>query len=331
MYRQNTTSEQPNFSFLQNCLFCGELCVITKDPKHPGRWRPAYVCKEGERFGNKGLKEAILETCDKRKDIQSEHIRVRMAGFLTDLHAGADVRYHVDCKATFLSSKSIQAAIYHQSIRTELKDAAFDSLVKYLDENKANIHSSIDIYTKYMEEGGHVFSRRQLVQQIVEKFGGDMITLSSPGIASMLAFKSGVAKVFHLPDDTDDMSEAIKKVAKTIKAELDSIETDRNYYHSHIDKDVCSKFQSNTLDDVLSKVSQKLKQSLPALLIGNIITSVVKNLATPLQLALAVLMKDSKEHVKAFFDFGVTCSYDELLRFKKSVAITANANMISLD
>ena len=71
-----------------------------------------------------------------------------------------------------------------------------------------------------------MFSRRQLVQQIVEKFGGDMITLSSPGIASMLAFKSGAAKVFHLmPDDTDDMSEAIEKVAKKIKAELDSIET----------------------------------------------------------------------------------------------------------
>ena len=81
-----------------------------------------------------------------------------------------------------------------------------------------------------------MFSRRQLVQQIVEKFGGDMITLSSPGIASMLAFKSGAAKVFRLmPDDTDDMSEAIEKVAKKIKAELDSIETDRNYYHSHID------------------------------------------------------------------------------------------------
>ena len=74
-------------------------------------------------------------------------------------------------------------------------------------------------------------------------------------------------------------------------------------------------------------LSQKLKQSLPALLIGNIVTSVVKNLATPLQIALAVFLRDSKEQVKAFSDFGVTCSYDELLRFKKSVAFTANANM----
>ena len=72
-----------------------------------------------------------------------------------------------------------------------------------------------------------------------------------------------------IPDDTYDMSEAIEKVAKKIKAEIDNIETDRKNYHSHIDKDICSKFQSNTLDDVLSRVSQKLQQSLPALLIAH--------------------------------------------------------------
>lgn len=70
-----------------------------------------------------------------------------------------------------------------------------------------------------------------------------------------------------------------------------------------------------------------MKHSLPALLIGNIVTAVVKNLATPLQIALAVLLRDSKEQVKAFNDFGVTCSYDELLRFKKSAAIAANTNV----
>ena len=53
----------------------------------------------------------------------------------------------------------------------------------------------------------------------------------------------------------------------------------------------------------------------------------MKNLATPLQVALAVLLSDSKELIKAFFDFGVKCSYDDLLRFKKLAAFTANANM----
>ena len=37
----------------------------------------------------------------KRGDLQSEHVRVRMAGVLSDPHA-ADVRYHVDCRASFM-------------------------------------------------------------------------------------------------------------------------------------------------------------------------------------------------------------------------------------
>lgn len=259
-------SGQLNFSFLQHCLFCGERCDIEKDPKHPGRWRPAYVCREGE---SRGLKEAIYEACGKRTDMQSDQIRVRMAGVLTDLHA-ADVRYHVDCKATFLSPKSIQAAIRQGTTSTEFKEVAFDSVVKYLAENRDIIYNSIDVYTKYMQEGG-ILSRRKLITKLIENFGGDMISLSSPGISSLLAFKSSAAKVFHTTpdDDIDGMSEAIEMVAKKIKSEIDSIEIDRNNYHSHVNKDTCSRFQSNTLEDLLSKISQKPKQSLPALLIGN--------------------------------------------------------------
>ena len=53
-----------------------------------------------------------------------------------------------------------------------------------------------------------------------------MIVLSSPGIASILAFRSSATKVFHmLPDDTDNMSEVVEKVAKKIKAEIENIET----------------------------------------------------------------------------------------------------------
>ena len=117
-----------------------------------------------------------------------------------------------------------------------------------------------------------MLSRRQLIAKIVEKFGRDMIALSSPGVASILVFKSSASNALHImPDDTDDqMNEAIEKVAKQIKTEINNIEADRKNYYSHIDRDICSVFQSNTLDDILSKVNQKLKQSLPALLIGNI-------------------------------------------------------------
>ena len=123
-------SEQPKFSFLEHCLFCGLNCSVVKGPRHPGRWRPAYSCREGETFGKRGLREAILEACETRKDTQSEQIRVRLGGVLTNLHA-ADVRYRVDCKATFLSPKSIKAVVC-QSSGTELHhDTVFDSVVKF--------------------------------------------------------------------------------------------------------------------------------------------------------------------------------------------------------
>ena len=45
-------------------------------------------------------------------------------------------------------TKSIKAAV-HQSSGTEHKDTAFDSVVKYLAENRGSIHNSIDIHPVY--------------------------------------------------------------------------------------------------------------------------------------------------------------------------------------
>lgn len=76
-----------------------------------------------------------------------------------------------------------------------------------------------------------------------------------------------------LPDDTDDTDVATDKVAKKISREIGDIETDRENCHTHINKDICSKFQSDTLRDLLSKLSKRLHNSLPGLMIGNMITA----------------------------------------------------------
>ena len=112
-----------------------------RDLKHPKRWRPAYVCREGENFGNRGLKVPIYEACDLRRDFQSEQVRVRMAGVLTDLQA-ADVRYHVHCRASFMCSKSIHAALHQSCSSTstnQLTDRAFDFVTAHVADNKDTI------------------------------------------------------------------------------------------------------------------------------------------------------------------------------------------------
>ena len=50
-------------------------------------------------------------------------------------------------------------------------------------------------------------------------------------------------------------------------------------------------------------------------------TSVLNNQETTLQVALNVLLRDSKAIVNNMYDYRVTCSYDELLHFKKSAAV----------
>ena len=100
-----------------------------------------------------------------------------------------------------------------------------------------------------MEEGGQALSRRQLVTSIIQAFTGDVISLSSPGITTIIAFKATAAKMFHMiPDDTDDMCDMVEKVSKKIKTEISNIEIDRKNYYNHVDRDICLYFQSNTLN-----------------------------------------------------------------------------------
>lgn len=71
---------------------------------------------------------------------------------------------------------------------------------------------------------------------------------------------------------------------------------------------------------LFSAISIKLDQMLPGLLTGNKITSIITNQPTSLQIALGVSMKNSKELLSHMYDYRVTCSYDEILHFKKSSA-----------
>ncbi len=74
----------------------------------------------------------------------------------------------------------------------------------------------------------------------------------------------------------------------------------------------------------MGKMSPKLDRTLPAIMIGSIISSILNNHPTLLQICMTLLMRDSKDLVSTMHDYGVTCTYDELLRFKKSAACAAS-------
>ena len=87
---------------------------------------------------------------------------------------------------------------------------------------------------------------------------------------------------------------------------------------------------SETLRAPLSQISDELPANeLPAILIGNIISSVVRKKPTSLLIDLALLVRENKL-IDYLYDYKVVCSYDEVKRFKASAAVE-NTKSITLN
>lgn len=161
-------------------------------------------------------------------------------------------------------------------------------------------------------------------QNLTSALGDSILVLKSPGLSDIVMYRSHASKFLRLDPCQDDEVD-IQTSAKVIVKETKSIKQDRNRYLTTIDADIAQKYASKTLLDLLSALHPKLDRSLPALLIGNIITSIINNSYTQLQLALGLYMNSARK-VKVLHDFHVSCSYDEVSRFKTSAAMYVQRN-----
>ena len=118
---------------------------------------------------------------------------------------------------------------------------------------------------------------------------------------------------------------------KCIVDETKGIAHSKEEYHSRINSETTKSDVSTTLAKLLSELSDDLSEnSLPGILIGNMITSCVAKRYTSLMVALAVMVRQ-KEVVEHLHEYRVVCSYDELKRFRPSVAFHAcSANNSSI-
>ncbi len=330
--RQNKVSSLPNhspkktrlstnavFDYQKQCVYCGEDCNVDKDGKNPARWRPAYVCTLLT------IKKTILSVCDERKDEAALRVRSRTETVISDFPA-AEVRYHVNCRSNFMSPKSVRLA--STSDTSSMIDNALDILKEEIQNDQTHIWNSIDLHKMYTENGGVILSRKTLVKELSTYFGEDFLVLSSVGVASIILFRSKASKTLRLVNEAeDDLDASIAKVCKQVIKDVKAIPQDKTHYSTHISCEKAMESISDTVLELLANLSPKLNGTLPALLVGSIITSVLSNYPTSLQVALGVLIRDSKKLVKHMHEYGVTCSYDEVLRFKKSAAIAATKNI----
>lgn len=187
-----------------------------------------------------------------------------------------------------------------------------------------NVYRTQSICIEYIGHSGTILSRRGLISESEHIFQGDLLVLSgSPGITSIITLRSSTAKPLKIVQDDkncDDISRAINTISKQMKKKCETITNDKTSILTS--SRICVR-NSTGIIAVLQDLSSKLDHTLTALLIGNIITSVLTKTATDLQIALGVLLRDSKDLVLHFHDYLVTCTYDEILRFKKSAAVSA--------
>ena len=310
--RTRRSETQSEFSFQTHCIFCGGKCTEQKDYRHPGRWRPVSRCRT---IGstNQNFKEAILQACHDRNDQWAEDVKLRVLSAVSDLHA-ADARYHRDCRPSFMGPKSMKAFESKPH-----KDQAFCKLITDMESDMSKLWSSTEVHKQYTDNGGTRLQRRSLVDALGKHFGERLLLLSCKGLATLLVFRSRASELVHLVDDSDDDEQAIKSVASHILEEAKAIDLDCKSYCTRINEQIALTESSSTLMSLLSEISPKLCGSLPALLIGNMVTGVVTHKPTSLQVALGVYARE-KHMINTLHDFSVTCSYDEVLRFKSSAA-----------
>ena len=303
-------SGSTDFDFKEHCLFCGERCIpLAFSFKHPDRWRRVIQCRTADDF-----KQKILLTCDARNDCQADEVLVRVNSAVSDLHA-ADGQYHDD-RNIHTDSNTIRHF-------PQPDDSAFDASIEEIAVNKSNIWNSLEIKDIYASHGGIVLPRRKLIDMVVNHSGDDLIELSGNGVASILVFRSKASGLLQLVDDNDDVDVDVRPIAKTIKKECSARSADRDMYNTRQYLEDASEACSDLLLKLLAVLSPKLDHTNTALLIGNIITSVLTNRPTTLQITLGTILRE-KSLIEQFSEFGVTCSYDEVLRFKKSVAHAAS-------
>ena len=150
------------------------------------------------------------------------------------------------------------------------------------------IWNSIDLKEEYSHLGGTKYIRRHLLKALTDRFGPKLIVFSSPGVASIVMFRDKASNQFQIIANSEDdvQSQSISSLADKIKAECPK--SDNSAYTTHLSLENALNECSKTLMSLLAAISPKLDETMPAALIGNIITSLVNNRSTMLQVALSI-------------------------------------------
>ena len=159
--------------------------------------------------------------------------------------------------------------------------------------------------------------------------GNEVVVLSSPGVASIIMLNEKASQIFkfeRVDEEDDDIN--LRLIAKKINSEVKSLSRNDGVY-KNLTRESLFHDTNSTILSLLYLISPKFQNSLPATMIGSIITSIVTFKPTPLQVYLGVLAHE-KQLIKHLFDYRVTSSYEEVRRFEISEAVPCDKERTSI-
>ena len=309
-------SQCSDFVFKRDCLFCGNECK-PKDSKNPHKWVRVRQCTTLGRGSNITFKEHLENLCDERQDQWANEVAARLYGVI-DLPA-AEAQYHVPCYDKFrvvsVSRPSLMAPV----------EEALRFVVTTMAENMTETWTTSDLYSMYLAASGTV-SRRQFLSNITAYFGDKLLLLHIEGCESVVGFKDSLGqfiKIAMKSDSSSDIDE-MEKLVRTIRSEVRATNRSGDYNLSDYSRHkVIESTSATLLKLVCSLVSEGAitKRSLTlAQCIQQHICGAGRNQTT---LGLAVKLHHkygSSDLIKTLNEHGITSTYDEVLRFRKSVA-----------
>ena len=181
--------------------------------------------------------------------------------------------------------------------------------------------NSVVLHEAYKEFGGDRLTHCLIVPNPSERFRDELVVLKSPGLADIVSLRSIAAKSMRLvQDENDDIDVTINKLCKVIRHEVKLITLYKDCYDTRAKRQKCRETVNDTLVKRLGKLSPNLDRPPPALRIGLTVTRVMKNHPTSLHITLGIKMRRSKSLIKVLQKYGVTCTYDDVRRFKHSAA-----------
>ena len=252
--------ESIKFNWKHDCFYCEEECKV--DPHNPNRiaWCEVRTLP---------VKENILHECLRKKNEQSEALRMRLLS-INDLVA-AGGRYHKNCRQNFFhkTSKSVGRPV------NATCDENINAVSQWL-EKEAEVYTLGEIHQKMVDlagSKGNGYSIKWMKKKLKDRYKEHVNFVAADAKTTKLCFKDMIDYLINkkwyenkLQDKNDKAQRIIITATKLVIEDIRSKKYDSEYY--------TSKENMSEVDEALEWLSPYLR-----LFLQNLVKSDIRQVA----------------------------------------------------